>query len=113
MFKDGVEQDINSTASIGTGTVVKVYSSNNVFAEQFVIVIYGDLDGSGVVTTSDSNMALLETNSPSWADSVSYMFRAANLDQSSAFSTTDVNWFNLVVNNLANIDQVTGRAYST
>ena len=102
---------------VGTGTIVKIFDKNNSFVEQFRVVIYGDLDNSGSVTSSDTNIAIQESKRPSWskasdADRVPYMYRAANVDQSTSFSSSDANLLIMCNKNKAIIDPVSGKAGS-
>ena len=106
----------NVTGSyVGTGTIVKIFDKNGNFIEQFRVVIYGDLDNSGSVTSSDTNIAIQESKRPSWSkaseeDRVPYMYRAANVDQSTSFSSSDANLLIMCNKNKAEIDQATGKA---
>jgi uncharacterized repeat protein (TIGR02543 family) len=97
---------------VGTGTIVKVFDENGNFVEQFRVVIYGDLDNSGSVTSSDTNIAIQESKKPSWSkasdERVPYMFRAANVDQSLSFSSSDANLLIMCNKNKAEIDQTAG-----
>jgi hypothetical protein len=101
---------------VGTGTIVKVFDSNDNLVEQFRVVVYGDLDNSGSVTSSDTNIAIQESKKPSWSkasgDRVEYMFRAANVDQSISFSSSDANLLIMCNKNKAEIDQVSGMVKS-
>ena len=100
---------------VGTGSIVKIFDKNGNFVEQFRVVLYGDLDNSGSITSSDTNIAIQESKNPSWSkasgERVPYMFRAANVDQSPSFSSSDANFLIMCNKNKAYIDQVTGRAY--
>jgi hypothetical protein len=102
---------------VGTGTIIKVYDRNNRFVEQFRVVIYGDLDNSGSATSSDTNIAIFESKKPSWSkgtddENIPYLFRAANIDQSPSFSSSDANLMIMCNKNKAYIDQTTGLAHT-
>lgn len=49
----------------GTGTVVSVYNSDGSLSKEYVVVIFGDIDGDSVVTTGDLGIALEEAKKAS------------------------------------------------
>lgn len=102
---------------IGTGTIITVYDEEDNAVEKFVVVLYGDLDSSGSITSSDQNIALNESGGRTWSSSmgrINYMVKAADLDQNGNFNNYDVQLFTDIVSyNDRYCNQIYGRAYLT
>ena len=111
-----------SNGGYGTGCIVKVYDRNgtiddesdDIFVEQFFIVIFGDLDGNGRITQLDYNEALNDLTKKDWSANrggIAYMKKAADLnDQNGRITQLDVNALGQVVARASTIDQKTGKA---
>ena len=111
-----------SNGGYGTGCIVKVYDRNgtiddesdDIFVEQFFIVIFGDLDGNGRITQLDYNEALNDLTKKDWSTNrggIAYMKKAADLnDQNGRITQLDVNALGQVVARASTIDQKTGKA---
>ena len=116
VFKNGTQYALDSTASVGTGTIIKVYTNRGVFVEQFVVVIYGDIDGNGSVNKYDTEILLNETGSRTWSALSSSTrdeakVRAADLDGNGSFNKYDYEWKLNEDGGTVGINQITGRAF--
>ncbi len=69
----------NATGKWGTGSTVEVYNLNNEKVATYVVVIFGDLDGSGQINNSDITVFLDHFNSISKLTAGTPVFMAANL----------------------------------
>ncbi|MBQ2973010.1 MAG: InlB B-repeat-containing protein, partial [Clostridia bacterium] len=76
-------ETVTGTEDVGTGTVIRVYDNvTGEMVEKFYVVIYGDLDGDGILTPKDSAMMITEVSEENWSgfEIVEYMLRAGDLD---------------------------------
>lgn len=108
---------ISGAVYVGTGSIIEVYNENNELIEKFIIVIYGDLDGNGVINNTDVRIAEQEISEGEWSDPTkasykSYLVKAADLNRSGEFENTDVRLFNEVINAEKSINQISGIAES-
>ena len=106
-----LEYELTTARWLGTGSVVRVISdsTNEVIAE-YVIVIYGDVDGSAVVDSEDATLILDSINGVTSPLDGEYKLAAnvagtrANIDTDDKIALDDVIKGTLV------IDQVSGKA---
>ena len=103
--------------SVGTGTVINVYDNvTGELVESFWIIIYGDLNGDGVISNTDFTIAQYEAaGDTDWSYTFSdnychYMLKAANIAGDPLFSITDAYSIHYNVLGTVEIDQVTGTA---
>ena len=93
---------------LGTGTVINVYDLNDNFVERFYVVIYGDLDGNGIASSTDvkymrENQDYLE---------LPCLERAYDLDANGYTTQTDIGRMDKVIADSYYIDQRKGMAVS-
>ncbi len=99
---------------VGTGNVIVVKDADGNVVEKFTIVIYGDLDGNGVITNDDMIMAESELNDgrvwSSGAGKVDYIIKAADLTQNGRYTNDDRVELEKYLNNKAtyDVDQALG-----
>ena len=106
--------------SVGTGTVINVYDNvTGELVESFWIIIYGDLNGDGVISNLDYTIALAEdAGETTWSrkidteNYVHYKAKAANVNGDTIFSITDAAQINYYVLGTVRINQATGIAYN-
>ena len=103
-----------SGSRLGTGTKVEVYDRSNpeTPVETFYVVIFGDVDGNSLINVTDSALVVAEVDDPEWSartNRVYYKFKAANLDGSRTLNAVDSGLLITVADNLATIDQATGK----
>ncbi len=106
--------------SVGTGTVINVYDNlTGELVESFWIIIYGDLDGDGIIANNDYTIALTEhAGLTSWSavdgdEYIHYYTKAADLNGNDYFNFTDAVQIDYYVNGIVAIDQATGIAYGS
>ena len=116
--------DVNFGPYRGTGTIIKVYdrmgsvdnTADDVLAETFTVVIFGDLNGDATIRAVDStivNNEVFEIRDSGWSDEANdnyceYMLMAADLDKNGVISSTDASNIDSKVLGVTTIDQVTG-----
>ncbi|MBQ6467838.1 MAG: InlB B-repeat-containing protein [Clostridia bacterium] len=123
VYGDGrYEVDGLKRGKVVNGTTVSVYDRNgtvddetdDVLVEMFYIVIFGDVNCDGTVTSSDTTAMNKEIEVPDWSDSSRnyklYMVRAANLTADASFTGADVTAINKVHEGTYEINQTTGKA---
>ncbi|NLB36331.1 MAG: hypothetical protein GX824_03385, partial [Clostridiales bacterium] len=97
------------TFNIGTGTEVRLIdNATNEVLKTYYIVIFGDIDGDGRITSLDSSALL---NVVSYNADISYdspYYYAADIDGWSGISSIDASNLLNVVSFNADIDQTTG-----
>ena len=105
-----------------TGTIINVYdrmgsvdnTADDVLAESFRVVIFGDVNGDAIIRSVDSTIVDDEVYGfTSWSDEMSadycgYMLFAADLDKNGIISSTDAANIDSKVAGVTTIDQVTG-----
>ena len=107
---------VGSNRNLGTGAIVTL--TDNVtgeVAEQFYVVIYGDLDGNGRINAADSTILKSEAASPVWSvrnspNRVEYLVKAADLDGNRRINASDSNLLIGVAASKYTINQQTGKA---
>ena len=67
-----------ATGNYGTGTTITVKNSDGSVSKVYVVVIYGDLDGNGLINVNDTNMCNNASSDASIAPNNSYKRMAAN-----------------------------------
>ena len=101
---------------VGTESIINVYNVDDQLAEQFHVIIFGDLDGDAHLDINDENIALQENNGhTSWSNSNSQSYNkyktiAADLDDDGYFQPQDESMFEQHLLNHRRIDQVRGLA---
>ena len=104
--------NLSVNGRVGTGTIIKVYDKNNSFVEQFYVVIYGDIDGNGRITSADVTEAESElSDGRTWSKSttlVPYLKKAADLDQNNHYTSGDCTAFEQYIEKAVKINQITG-----
>ncbi|NLB36290.1 MAG: hypothetical protein GX824_03170, partial [Clostridiales bacterium] len=97
------------TFNIGTGTEVRLIdNATNEVLKTYYIVIFGDIDGDGRITSLDCSALL---NVVSYNADISYdspYYYAADIDGWSGISSIDASNLLNVVSFNADIDQTTG-----
>ena len=97
--------------NVGTGTIIKVYdtkgtpddNTDDVFVEQFRVVIYGDLTFDGNVNVADSTKIDTELDYRDWSlnnpeKRVPYLFRAADIAmQNNGLNVADSTMFDTIL----------------
>ena len=115
------EKAISKNTVLGTGFVINVYDQNGTPAdttddklvEKFYVVIFGDLDGDGSISTNDTAVLRDETEGRTWSrgtETVKYLIKAADLDEDNSISTNDTSALRDVTEKEKNVDQSAGRA---
>ena len=107
---------VGSNRNLGTGAIVTL--TDNVtgeVAEQFYVVIYGDLDGNGRINAADSTILISEAAKPVWSvrnspNRVEYLVKAADLDGNRRINASDSNLLIGVAASKYTINQQTGKA---
>ncbi len=100
----------------GTGAVVSVYdcvTGVDKLVEEFYIVYFGDLDGSGTITGKDRTLLQRELADKSWSlagSKIEYLVKAADLDGNRRITAQDLTKLADVIAKTKTIDQVTGKA---
>ena len=104
------------TSNVGTGSVITVYDKEGTVVEKFYVVIFGDVDQNGRITSADSTTIDKETgNKTKWSKSGAaykpYLVRAANIDgYNTSITSADASTLEKVTGNKLKLDQTTGRA---
>ncbi len=108
---DGTMKIIPTEAGYGTGTVIEVYDGN-VLVEQFFVIIFGDMDGNGIIDINDSALLRTESVEGTWsvANKVYYLIKAANLDLNDYIDIDDSALERTAIVGDIGIDQTTGKA---
>ena len=111
-----IEYDTTLTSGgYGTGCKVIVYDNiTGEVAEQFYIVIFGDLNGDTRINTIDTGLHSDEVISPTWSNRrnpVPYMVKAADLNGDKRVNTIDTGLHSDVCIGNGAIDQTTGEIY--
>ena len=114
--------DVNFGPYRGTGTKINVYdrmgsvdnTADDVLAESFRVVIFGDVNGDAIIRSVDSTIVDDEVYGfTSWSDETipdycDYMLFAADLDKNGIISSNDAANIRCYVSGVVEIDQVTG-----
>ena len=112
----GKEQQKSSTGRVATGYTIAVYDETGALVEEFYIVIFGDVNQDGTISSSDAstiNKEVLRKTSWSRTSSETYkpcLVRAANVNGDTAISSSDTSKINSYVLKKVTINQTTGRA---
>lgn len=99
---------------LGTGSVVKVYdrkgtedTTDDALVEQFYIIIFGDVNGDSVVTSSDYN-AMYKSISGEKPLTAVYNIKAGDLNNDTVVSSTDYDRLYKVIDGTNVINQING-----
>ena len=96
----------------GTGALIEVYDDvTNTKVEEFHIIIFGDLNGDAIITTTDTALLQRETIVPSWStgdDMIRYLVRAVDFTGDDQLTSTDTSLHERVVSGQSQINQATG-----
>ena len=98
----------NSGRFLGTGTTVKVISS--ITGEEiasYIIIIYGDVDGNGLINTSDLTIVSKAVKNKITLSVPAK--KAARLVSRTSLTVSDYTALKKVVKNEASVNQVTGK----
>ena len=106
--------------NVGSGSVIEVYDRNGTedtsddkFVERFYVVIYGDINGDGLITTADEDMATCETlGITSWSSTRSphycyWQTKAGDINADGRVKTIDASWISGYCVDYYPIDQTT------
>ena len=108
------EVTLSSMSAYGTGAIIKVIDNvTNETVEQFYIVIYGDINGDAIVTTTDTNLYITEVKNTDWSGTegrINYLVKAADLNKDGLVTSTDTSVVIDVVKETLAIDQKVGLA---
>ena len=96
-----------SSSVIGTGTTVTLYSSkDDSVVAVYTIVIFGDLNGDGLVTSSDITLLKRFINGIASEGEAPTVYMAADLNNDGTVSSTDLTYVKSVLNGAFEYDQV-------
>lgn len=99
----------------GTGALIKVFddiTGSTEPVEEFYVVIFGDLNGDGLVAPMDKTLLSLELNSPQWSTrrkNVPYKVKAMDLDGNGLIQPNDVGELDIALASPRKLSQATGR----
>ena len=108
------EVTLTSMGAYGTGAIIKVIDNvTEEVVEQFYIVIYGDLNGDALVTSTDTNLFITEVKNTEWSLSgnrIGYLVKAADLNRDGLVTSTDTSVVINVVKETLVLNQLVGIA---
>ena len=96
---------IEISDGIGTGSVVTTYLNGEEW-ENYIIIIFGDLNSDGVIDIYDSSVLAAIINGDMEVEEDSELFFAADLNNDTAVDIYDLAILNAVVNGEIEIEQV-------
>ncbi len=91
----------------GTGAKVRVWSKDNIMLEEYVILLYGDINADGSITSLDLSMLLRHLQDLSYIseDGDTILDIAADLDHSGELTSLDLSALLRYVQELSDINQ--------
>ena len=107
------EITLSSMGAYGTGAVINVIDdSTGETVERFYIIIFGDLNGDALITTTDTNALISEVKDTEWSgeNKTDYLVKAADLNLDGLVTSTDTAAIINTVKESLNIDQKSGLA---
>ena len=107
------EITLSSMGAYGTGAIIEVIDNvTGQTVEQFRIVIFGDLNGDALITTTDTNALISEVKNTEWSgeNKIDYLVKAADLNLDGLVTSTDTAAIINTVKESLSIDQRVGLA---
>ncbi|MCR4615083.1 MAG: S8 family serine peptidase [Clostridiales bacterium] len=88
---NGTVEIITSSRFIGTGSVVNIYNREGELYSSYNVIIFGDIDGNGIINTSDySALVMYFAGNNDLGDRTSPYYMAADLTGEGRVGITDV-----------------------
>lgn len=104
------ELEASSSRYVGTGSVVRFYSeTTDELLAEYVIVIYGDVDGNGKIDNNDYSALKLSLSGEASSLAGAYKLAANVYGPRATVNMDDANAIGDVVAGLATVDQATGK----